>query len=179
MDLVVRLLAQVIDDEAQPRDMVAERREEIGVRIEELLEGHRRGPPVLAVVEHDGDNHRELAGLASLLLGRRGQVEVPDPHHVAHELEGREVVRVRLVLPEDVEMRIAAGNPGVVEEVGVAVLEVLVDEGAGPNAKGREVDARGERGGSAVARTPRACSTSEKANLTRLSWLPMGGPSWR
>ena len=112
--------------------MLAERSEEILVGVEHLLEAPRRRLTVPPMVQHDGDDHRELAGFPSLLLGQRGQVLVPDSHHVTHHLERREVLRVALVLQQEVEQRLPAREARRVEDVRVAVLEVLVDEAPRP-----------------------------------------------
>jgi hypothetical protein len=73
------------------------------------------------------------------------------------------------VLPQEVEQRLPARDARGVEEVRVAILEVLVDEGPGPEAQRRQVDARDDRRRERSGEDTAGVLDVGKACLTRLS----------
>src|SRR5262245_10602662 len=78
--LVIARGRYVVQDKGEARDIGRDHGEELLVDVEQRLEGDRRGPPLAAVVEDDGDDRGDALRLRVLLLPR-----LPDLDLVAEE----------------------------------------------------------------------------------------------
>jgi hypothetical protein len=75
--LGVLLRRQVVEQEAEAHHVRAERVEQLGVRVDDVLEGDGRRPAGRAVVHDDGEDRRELLRARSLRRPARWNRHAP------------------------------------------------------------------------------------------------------
>ncbi len=136
----VRRRREIIEHEAEARQIRADLRQQVRVDVEQVFERDRRAPAALAVVEDQRNDHGQLRGVRVL-----GEVRLPDPDHVAQEPEGHARVDRALVLEEHVDERRAAREERREEQIGVPPRKRFVHEAPGTELERGEIEARDER----------------------------------
>jgi len=140
---LVALLADVIEEKAEARHVLRERPEGGLVEVDQLLEGRRRGPALLGVVQHEGEDRRQAR-----CVGVEAEVVLPDPDEVDQDPEGHQGVVGALVLEQEIDQHRLGAAADRKENVAVPAPQGLVDEAAGgdgeraPGEAGREVGAQ-------------------------------------
>ena len=96
------------------------------------------------MVEDDRDDHRQAGAAVDDAL-------VPNSQHVAEQAQRHPLFAAALVLEEDVGERALAGEGHGVEQVGVLLAQILVDEATCLEGQGAEIHAGHQRRGQDAA----------------------------
>ena len=137
-----RMGLEIVEHEPKERLEGADGGEELRARVEHRSEFRRCAPATRIVAEHDRDHDGQL-GARVLALPR-----VPDANQVLQEAQRHPRIERGLMLEEHVNERLAAtADLHAIQQIGVRVPELIVDEGAGADRQRREVQLRPDRRG--------------------------------
>ena len=137
LDLLVRVLPKILDQQREARRELDEPRHAAGRQIEHLGEAARRFPTAARMRDHERDHDRKRS--SRMLLAKL----LPDPDDVAQHPQRHVRIAGALMLKQDVEKYLSTTQSRREKQVGVQALELLADERPRFAAECGPIDRRG------------------------------------
>ena len=119
----VGLRREIVQEEAEPRDVRPERVEQRGVGVEQILEGHRRRPAGRAVVDDERDNRREPLRARVLCA-----ISLPEGDKVTEQAKRHPGVNLALVLGEHIKQHPPPPDTHRVDKIHPLLVEVFAPD---------------------------------------------------